>query len=121
MPAKFPIATQNASRVFWFLNDSDPARAVAWARLCLRAYFTRGVDLGDAGALAGLASDLGFEPGAAERVWTDPVWKDRLRQVNDAAIVAGVFGAPFFVLDGEPFWGNDRRPQIERWLAQGPF
>src|SRR6188474_1890429 len=78
MPTRFPIATQNASRVFWFLNDSDPARAVAWARLCLRAYFTRGVDLGDAVALAGLASDLGFEAGAAERVWTDPVWKDRL-------------------------------------------
>jgi 2-hydroxychromene-2-carboxylate isomerase len=121
MPAKFPIATQNALRVFWFLHDSDPARAVAWARLCLRAYFTRGVDLGDAVALAGLASDLGFEAGAAERVWTDPVWKDRLRQVNDAAIAAGVFGAPFFVIDGEPFWGNDRRPQIERWLERGPF
>ncbi len=24
-------------------------------------------------------------------------------------------------IDGEPFWGNDRRPQIERWLAEGPF
>jgi 2-hydroxychromene-2-carboxylate isomerase len=32
-----------------------------------------------------------------------------------------VFGAPFFVVDGEPFWGNDRKPQIERWLASGPF
>ena len=40
---------------------------------------------------------------------------------NDTAIAAGVFGAPFFVVDGEPFWGNDRRAQIERWLATGPF
>ena len=38
---------------------------------------------------------------------------------NDAAIAAGIFGAPCFVIDGEPFWGNDRKPQIERWLAQG--
>ena len=22
---------------------------------------------------------------------------------------------------GEPFWGNDRQPQIERWLSSGPF
>jgi 2-hydroxychromene-2-carboxylate isomerase len=40
---------------------------------------------------------------------------------NDAGIAAGVFGAPFFRVDGEPFWGNDRQPQIERRLAQGPF
>jgi len=121
IPPKFPVATQNAARVFWFLHADDPARAVAWARLCLRAYFTRGTDLGDAAALAALATEAGLEAGAAERVWTDPHWKDRLRQANDAAIAAGVFGAPFFVLDGEPFWGNDRRAQIERWLEQGPF
>ena len=48
-------------------------------------------------------------------------WKARLKSANDAAIAAGVFGAPFFVIDNEPFWGNDRRPQIERWLANGPF
>jgi 2-hydroxychromene-2-carboxylate isomerase len=121
IPPKFPIATQNASRVFWFLHADDPARAVAWARLCLRAYFTSGTDLGDTAALAALATEAGFEAGAAERVWTDPHWKNRLRLANDAAIAAGVFGAPFFMLDGEPFWGNDRRPQIERWLESGPF
>jgi 2-hydroxychromene-2-carboxylate isomerase len=54
-------------------------------------------------------------------VWNDPVWKARLKRANDEAIAAGVFGAPFFMVDGEPFWGNDRRPQIERWLASGPF
>src|SRR5437763_928217 len=37
------------------------------------------------------------------------------------AIERGVFGAPFFVVDGEPFWGNDRRAHIERWLESGPF
>ena len=54
-------------------------------------------------------------------MWNDAQWKLRLKSVNEAAIAAGVFGAPFFIIDGEPFWGNDRRPQIERWLATGPF
>ena len=58
---------------------------------------------------------------AADRCWTDPAWKARLKSANDAAIAAGVFSAPFFMIDGEPFWGNDRRPQIERWLEKGPF
>jgi 2-hydroxychromene-2-carboxylate isomerase len=44
-----------------------------------------------------------------------------LKAECDAAIAAGMFGAPWIVVDGEPFWGNDRKPQIERWLAQGPF
>jgi 2-hydroxychromene-2-carboxylate isomerase len=39
----------------------------------------------------------------------------------DEAIARGVFGAPFVFVDGEPFWGHDRLPQIERWLATGPF
>jgi 2-hydroxychromene-2-carboxylate isomerase len=30
-------------------------------------------------------------------------------------------GRPSFVVDGEPFWGNDRRAQIERWLQGGSF
>ena len=25
------------------------------------------------------------------------------------------------VVDGEPFWGSDRLPQIEQWLAKGPW
>lgn len=122
MPEKFPIATQNAARVFWWLLDTDGAeRAVAWARHGLRALFARGVDLSDNADLLGLCAEFGLDPAKCEAAWNDPQRKARLKSVNDAAIAAGVFGAPFFVIDGEPFWGNDRRAQIERWLEKGPF
>lgn len=120
-PQPFPIATQNAARIFWWLDAQDPARAVAWARAGLRAYFARGVALDDPAALKTLAGQAGLDPQAAEAAWGDPVWKDKLKQVNAAAIAAGVFGAPFFIVDGEPFWGNDRKPQIEQFLSQGRF
>jgi 2-hydroxychromene-2-carboxylate isomerase len=121
MPQKFPIATQNAARVFWWLKSTDPQRAAAWAHAGLRAYFARGVDLSDLATLRAHAAEFGIEPGQAQAVWSDPQWKDRLRQANEEAIAAGVFGAPFFMIDGEPFWGNDRRVQMERWLESGPF
>jgi 2-hydroxychromene-2-carboxylate isomerase len=122
LPEKFPIPTQNAARLFWWLHDTqNPLTASQWARHGLRALFARGVDLSDARALAELAAEFGIDAGQAEAVWSDPVWKARLKRANDEAIAAGVFGAPFFMIDGEPFWGNDRRPQIERWLAEGPF
>ncbi|MDN3921243.1 2-hydroxychromene-2-carboxylate isomerase [Roseateles violae] len=120
-PDEFPIPTQNAARVFWWLQAQDPARAVAWARAGLRAYFTRGVPLNDAAQLKQLALESGLDAEAAEAAWNDPQWKARLKAANDAAIAAGVFGAPFFIVDGEPFWGNDRQQQIERWLGSGPF
>jgi 2-hydroxychromene-2-carboxylate isomerase len=121
MPEKFPISTQNAARVFWWLHDQRAETASHWARHCLRAYFARGVDLSDTARLRELAEEFGAGADAAEAVWNDPVWKLRLKTENEAAIAAGVFGAPFFVIDGEPFWGNDRRAQIERWLEKGPF
>jgi 2-hydroxychromene-2-carboxylate isomerase len=148
MPAKFPIPTQNAARLFWWLKEratrpagiaptpraaSDAAAPGAprasrgdltashWARHCLRAFFARGVDLSDVAALKGLCAEFGLDPDQAEAVWSDAAWKARLKAENDAAIALGVFGVPFFVVDGEPFWGNDRRPQIERWLEKGPF
>jgi 2-hydroxychromene-2-carboxylate isomerase len=149
MPAKFPIPTQNAARLFWWLKEraiaptGSPPKPAAetgtgigareatitrgdltashWARHCLRAFFARGVDLSDIAALKGLCAEFGLEPDEAESIWGDPAWKAKLKAENDAAIAFGVFGVPYFVVDGEPFWGNDRRPQIERWLEKGPF
>jgi len=120
-PTHFPVPTQNAARVFWWLDDQGHSRAADWARHCLRAYFARDVDPSDTSLLRALADEFGIGGDAAEAVWNDPVWKLRLKAENQAAIACGVFGGPFFVIDGEPFWGNDRRPQIERWLEKGPF
>ncbi|MEY2688964.1 MAG: hypothetical protein RL375_3162 [Pseudomonadota bacterium] len=115
-PGNFPISTQNAARVFWQLTATDPERGKQWARCALRAYFTRGVDLSDPTTLARLADDFGIEDAAA--IWADPHWKEVLMRENDAAVAAGVFGAPYFIVDGEPFWGNDRKAQLAARLAQ---
>jgi 2-hydroxychromene-2-carboxylate isomerase len=121
LPGKFPIPTQNAARIFWWLYSTDESRAAAWAHAALRALFTREVDLSDTLQLKALAVQFGLDGNEAERVWNDLHWKDRLRSENETAVANGVFGAPFFVVDGECFWGNDRRPQIECWLEKGPF
>lgn len=122
LPDRFPIATQNAARIFWWLADTrgDDA-AAAWSKAGLRAVFQHGAALDDAAVLRSVAAAHGLDAAECEAVWNDPAWKARLKRANDEAIAAGVFGAPFFEVDGEPFWGNDRRPQLERWLAEGPF
>ena len=122
LPDPFPIATQNAARIFWWLKDTrGEAAAAAWAQAGLRAVFQRALPLNDVATLKAVAAEAGLDPAQVEAVWNDPPWKDRLKQANEQAIAAGVFGAPFFIVDDEPFWGNDRQPQIERWLRDGPF
>lgn len=120
-PAQFPIPTQNAARVFCWLHGRDPAQAVSWAHAALRGYFARNVPLNDPVALRSLVQEAGVNPDEAEAAWSDPVWKECLKRENDAASALGVFGAPFFRIDGEPFWGHDRQAQMDRWLSMGPY
>lgn len=121
-PQRFPYSALNPARVFWWLSDErGTAAAAAWARAGLRAYFTRGLMLDEPAGLRALAAECGLDPAAVDAACTALPVKLRLKAANEQAIAAGVFGAPFFIVDGEPFWGNDRKAQIERWLAQGPF
>jgi 2-hydroxychromene-2-carboxylate isomerase len=121
-PEPFPIPTQLAARVFgWLQAEQGEAAAAAWAQTVFRAIFTRNVQVQDAAQLRSLAEQAGLDANQAEAAWNNPVWKNHLRAENQTAIAAGVFGAPFFVVDGEPFWGNDRKEQLERWLAQEGF
>ncbi len=39
----------------------------------------------------------------------------------DAARRKGVFGSPFFIVDGEPFWGVDHMEMMTEWLETGGF
>ena len=56
---------------------------------------------------------------ALAKALEDPALKDRARREVDAALAAGVFGSPFFVVDGEAFWGVDRLPMLEDWIRTG--
>jgi 2-hydroxychromene-2-carboxylate isomerase len=46
----------------------------------------------------------------------DPEVKIIARQQGEQAVARGVFGSPWIFVDGEPFWGSDRLPMVERWL-----
>jgi 2-hydroxychromene-2-carboxylate isomerase len=62
-----------------------------------------------------------LDRGTARAAIDDVTIKDALKRDVDAAIAAGVFGSPFVIVDGEPFWGLDRFDQIERWLETRGF
>jgi 2-hydroxychromene-2-carboxylate isomerase len=120
-PQPFPIATPNAGRAFVWLQDRDPVAARALAHACFRAYFVDNINISEAENVLSLSARLGIDRDALGAAINDADIKDRFRALNEAAIARGVCGSPFFIIDGEPFWGADRLPQIEKWLANGGF
>ena len=118
-PEKFPIGTVAPLRAFYWTHDRDPAQAQALAKSLYRAYFADGRDISAPATVVEVAKSVGVDGTAMAAALEDPAVKERARREVDAAIAAGVFGSPFFVVDGEPFWGVDRLPMLEQWVSGG--
>jgi 2-hydroxychromene-2-carboxylate isomerase len=119
MPAKFPIGTVAGVRAFYWIEDRDPAKARAFATKLYREYFVDGRDIGAPEIVVEVAGAVGADKDALQAALADPAVKDRAKAEVDAALAKGVFGSPFFIVDGEPFWGCDRIPMLEEWVKRG--
>lgn len=119
LPPGFPMAALAASRIFYWLDNRDPALARAFTQRIYHAYFGEGRDMSAPDAVAGEAAALGIDSGAAIAAAKDEAWKAKLRTVTEEALNRGVFGSPFVFVDGERFWGNDRLDMVDEWLARG--
>jgi len=121
MPSVFPIASQAPARILLWAKAQDPALVPRIAHALYRAYFVDNRDISNPDTAADVAAQTGVDRVAARAAVDDPAIKDALKREVEAAVTAGVFGSPFVVVDGEPFWGIDRFDQIDRWLATGGF
>ena len=118
-PPTFPFAALGAVRGFYWIADTDPTSARAFARAVYNACWGEGLDVTDVDVLGTLADALGIDAQAMlAAIQTDPV-KERAKAEVDASLEKGVFGSPFFIVDGEPFWGADRMDMIDLWLESG--
>jgi len=115
LPEPFPFFGLAASRACYWVADA--ARARALAKAIYHAAFGEGRDVTPVASVAEIARKLGIE--GVEQGVEKPETKAKLREATDEALSRGVFGSPFFIVDGEPFWGHDRLEHVERWLATG--
>jgi 2-hydroxychromene-2-carboxylate isomerase len=115
MPEPFPFFALAASRACYWVEA--PSRAKALAKAVYHAAFGEGRDITPVPVVAEIARGLGIQ--GLEQGVEQPASKAALRDATDQALARGVFGSPFFFVDGEPFWGHDRLDQLDRWLATG--
>ena len=113
-----PFRSQPLARAYYWFAEREPVCAVAFAKAAFTAYFGRGQNLSEARDVAALASRF-TDDGSALIAWlASNEARDVLRERTAEALAKGVFGSPFFLADSEPFWGWDRLPMLEAWLAR---
>jgi len=119
LPEGFPMIALAPSRIYYWLSDRDEALAKAFATGVFDAYFGRGRNMAEIEAVADLAEQLGVARDEVIAAAGDPAIKARFKTETETALDKGAFGSPFFIVDGEPFWGADRLDEIDRWLEIG--
>ena len=121
LPENHPRTGLPAIRAFYHLERRDAHAGAALAKRIIIGYFQDGLDTDDPNAVAAAAASLGIDRDMIVAGIADPEVKIIARQQGEQAVARGVFGSPWIFVDGEPFWGSDRLPMVERWLAEGAW
>jgi 2-hydroxychromene-2-carboxylate isomerase len=117
--ARFGFSSLAAARAALWARRAAPDHLHALILALYRAHWSDGRDIARGDTVLDIVADVGLpRTDAAAALQSDAV-KQALADENTAAIGAGVFGSPTFVVDGEPFWGADRLPMVEAWIARG--
>ena len=69
--------------------------------------------------VAAIGAGLGLPAGELEAGMASAAIKAKVKAAGEEALAKGVFGSPFFLVDGEPFWGYDRMAMLDAWLESG--
>ncbi len=119
MPSNFPFASISACRAFYWVERDYPDLAVDLVHALLRAAWQQDRDISGPEGVIAVGETLGLDGRELKAALQDPAVKQRLRDAVDASLAAGVCGAPFMIVDGEPFWGHDRLEDMADWVRSG--
>jgi len=120
-PDKHPFSATAASRAFYWVKDKDPGQAKGLAMALYKAALADNEDISAPASVARVAATVGIDQKSIIDALGEPAVKQRLIDETEAAIAKGVFGSPFVIADGEPFWGVDRFEILDEWLVTGGF
>lgn len=117
-PRHFPFDPSLADRFLIAIVEvgGDPGRFMGEI---MAGVWSRNEDMTQPEAVAKVARSCGFDAQALALAADSESVVGTYEGTIAAAIAAGVFGAPSYVLDGEVFWGQDRLELLDSALASG--
>ena len=116
-PKFFPVAGDDAARMIIAADERHGVgQALALAGAMLRAVWAEEQNIADASVRVALAERCGLDGNALLDAAAG--MQARYDSNTQEAIDAQVFGAPWYVYRGEPFWGQDRLDLLDRALSR---
>jgi 2-hydroxychromene-2-carboxylate isomerase len=112
-PKYFPVSGDTAAKMI--IAAPSETAAFNFAGAVLKAVWADELNIAYDAVLVSLANQCGLD--GAALLQSAPSMQAKYDSFSQQAIDAKVFGAPWFVLNGEPFWGQDRLDFLDRALA----
>jgi 2-hydroxychromene-2-carboxylate isomerase len=117
-PTYFPVQSDAASKLIiaaQLAHGTDAALTLTGA--IMRAVWAEERNIADADTLQAIADQLGHEGKNLMKSSETASVQAEFDRFTEEAMAANVFGAPWYVVDGEPYWGQDRLDFVERAFA----
>lgn len=114
-PKFFPVPGDPAAKLIIatrLAHGTDAALTIAGA--IMRAVWAEERNIGDMDTLAAIALECGHDGKALLKSSETASVQTEYDRYTEEAIAANVFGSPWYVVDGEGYWGQDRLDFVER-------
>ncbi|GGD65753.1 2-hydroxychromene-2-carboxylate isomerase [Lacimicrobium alkaliphilum] len=112
-PCRFPSVSRLATRILCWYQHQD--WIPAFVRAVFHAAYAQDKNIADEKVIADCIALAGQDPLTVIEQANSMEAKARLHLQNQQAIRTGVFDAPFFQVQQEPFCGLDRMPMALDW------
>ncbi len=117
-PKVMPVAPENAAHLIIAARTSLGAdAALKLTSAVMRALWADERNIADETVLAQIASECGLDGRMLVKSAATAGVQTQYERNTDEALAASVFGSPWYIVDGESFWGQDRLDFVERALS----
>jgi 2-hydroxychromene-2-carboxylate isomerase len=118
-PKFFPVSPDAAAKLIVatkLAHGTDAALDIGGA--IMRAVWAEERNIGDADTLVAIASACGHDGKSLLKSSETASVQSEYDRFTDEAIAANVFGSPWYLVDSEGYWGQDRLDFVERAFAK---
>ncbi|ASU40442.1 2-hydroxychromene-2-carboxylate isomerase [Herbaspirillum sp. meg3] len=118
-PTYFPVQSDAAARLIiatQLAHGTNAALELTGA--VMRAIWEEEKNIADNDTLLAIANGLGHDGVSLLKSSETASVQAEFDRFTEEATAANVFGAPWFVVDGEGYWGQDRLDFVERAFAE---
>lgn len=114
-PTYFPAPEGTAARMV-IAAERSGGQPLKLAHALMRAVWAEERNIAEVGTLLAVAEETGHHADSLFAKASDPETGGIYESYTKEALAAGVFGVPTYVVEDEPFWGQDRLDFLEAKL-----